>query len=260
MSRSVAALVVGLCLVALPGAACLACDDSPDFIFRGGPILTVDPADRVVEAIAVRDGVITAVGSESDVMALRSSSTEVHDLGGRTLIPGLVAAHEHPTLTAIFGGVVDIRGFTHPTNAEVWAALRAGVAASAKGEWIYAMGLDPMLVADLVVPTRASLDELAPDNPVVVVAQTMHSFWANSKAFAAVGITRDTPDPGRGSFFERDADGELTGFISESAAATPLLTKLRSPWRMFGRYEAALDELVAAGFTSVGSLGFNVPP
>jgi len=234
-------------------------DDGPDLLVFGGPVLTVDGTDRVVEAIAVRDGAVTAVGSRDQILAARTPHTALLDLAGKTLVPGLVAAHEHPTLSAVFGGTVDISGFTHSTDAAVWDALRAGVAATPRGEWVYAMGLDPMLVPDLVVPTRASLDALAPDNPVVVIAQTMHSFWANSRALEAAGIDRDTADPGHGSFYERDKDGELTGFVAEQAAAAPLIEKLKSPWRVAGRYEAALDELLAAGFTSVASLGFNVP-
>jgi predicted amidohydrolase YtcJ len=250
LSSVVAALWLGACG---PG-------DGPDLIFHGGPILTVDAEDRVAEAVAIREGVITAVGGAQDVLALASARTEVHDLQGRTLMPGFIAAHEHPTLSAVFGGVVDVSGFTHQSNAEVWDSLREEIARTPKGEWIFAMGIDPILVPDLELPTRKSLDAMAPDHPVVMVSQTMHSFWANSRAFAEAGITRDTVDPGKGSFYERDAEGELTGFISESAAASPLLEKLRSPRRLLGRYERVLDELLAAGFTSVASAGYNVPP
>ncbi len=245
--------------LALLLAACSG-PQGPDLIVHGGPILTVDAADAVVEAIACRDGTITSSGTASAILATRSPSTTVIDLEGRALVPGFVAAHEHPTLTAVFGGAVDVSGFTHASDEDVWSALRAAVAATPKGRWIHAMGLDPVLVPDLVLPTRRGLDEIAPDHPLVVISQTMHSFWANSRAFEAAGITRDIPDPGRGSFYGRDESGELTGFVSESAAAAPMLEPLKSPWRMISRYEAALDELVAAGFTSVGSLGFNVPP
>lgn len=258
-------MIFGRCLRPAPLVLVLlfaACDSGPtgpDLIVHGGPILTVDAADRVVEAIACRDGILTAVGDAAPILATRTAATEVLDLAGRALVPGFVAAHEHPTLTAVFGGVVDVSGFTHASDEEVWRALREAVAATPKGRWVHAMGLDPVLVPDLVLPTRRSLDEIAPDHPLLVISQTMHSFWANSKALEEAGITRETPDPGRGSFYERDETGELTGFVSESAAAAPMLEPLKSPWRMASRYEAALDELVTAGFTTVGSLGFNVP-
>ena len=254
------ALAVSLAL--LLGATLGACssDPAPELIFRGGPVLTVNNADAVAEALAVRDGVIVAVGTEAQVMALRGSKTEVVELHGKTLMPGFVGAHEHPTLSAVFNGAVDLSGFTHKTNAQVWQALRTAVAATPKGQWLYGGGLDPILTPDLRMPSRQELDAIAPDHPLVLVSQTLHSYWANSKAFAAAGIGRDTPDPGAGSYYARDAQGELTGFVAETRAGVPLLKELKSPWGLYGRFVAVLDSLVASGFTSVASLGYNVPP
>lgn len=235
-------------------------DSGADLIIHGGPILTVDNEDRVAEAVAITDGRIVAVGSEAQVMARRGKRTEVRDLKGQALLPGFVAAHEHPTINAIFGGMADVSGQTRPTNAGVWKVLRDEVAKTPKGEWVFAGGLDPILTADLVVPTRASLDSIAPDNPVLIISKTMHSYWANSKAFASAGVTKETPNPGPGAIYEHDAKGELTGFIAESRAAAPFLKALKSPWRVERRYERVLDELLANGFTSVASLGYTIPP
>lgn len=74
---------------------------------------------------------------------------------------------------------------------------------------------------------------MAPDNPLVLVSQTLHSFWANSRAFEAAGVTRAPPDPGAGSYCERDAQGALTGFVAESRAAAPLIKELKSPWKIY---------------------------
>ncbi len=234
--------------------------DAPDLIFHGGPVLTVNARDEVAQALAVRDGVITAVGSEAEVLAGKGAHTELIDLHGRALLPGFVGAHEHPTLTAVFSGAVNLSGFTHKRNAEVWQAFRDAVARTPKGEWIYAGGLDPILTADLKIPSRRELDAMAPDNPVLLVSQTLHSYWANSRAFAEAGITRDTPDPGAGAYYERVAQGELSGFVAESRAAAPLIQGLKSPLPVYSRYVQTLDDLLANGFTSVASLGFNLPP
>lgn len=231
-----------------------------DLILHHGQVLTVNAQDEVAEAIAVRDGLIQAVGSEAQIMALKDEHTEVIDLHGNTVLPGFIAAHEHPTLSAVFNGAADLSGFTHKRNAEVWAALKAAVAKADKGEWVYAGGIDPILTPDLDIPMRQALDAIAPDNPVLLVSQTLHSFWANSRAFAEAGIDKNTPDPGEGAYYQRDSHGELTGFIAEGRAAQPLLKDLKSPWKLFGRYETVLDDLVANGFTSVASLGHNVPP
>jgi predicted amidohydrolase YtcJ len=234
--------------------------ESADLIIHGGPILTVDSLDRVAEAVAIRDGKIVSVGTEAQVMGFKGKRTEVRDLKGEALLPGFVAAHEHPTINAIFGGMADVSGQTRPTNAEVWTALRDEVAKTPKGEWVFAGGLDPILTADLVVPTRTALDSIAPENPVLIISKTMHSYWANSRAFAAAGVTEATPNPGPGAIYEHDAKGQLTGFIAESRAAAPFLKALKSPLRVERRYEGVLDELLANGFTSVASLGYTIPP
>jgi predicted amidohydrolase YtcJ len=251
------AAVPALCAVLLI-AGCK--DNEPDLIFHGGPVLTVNAKDEVAQALAVRDGVITAVGSHDAVMATRGAGTQLVDLEGRTLMPGFVGAHEHPSITAEFGGAVDLSGFRYRTNAEVWQALRQAVAGRPKGEWIYAGGLDAILTPDLKIPHRRELDAIAPDNPLVLVSQTLHSYWANSRAFAEAGIGRDTPDPGAGSYYERDAQGELTGFVAETRAGAPLIKGLKSPLKVYSRYVEVLDGMLARGFTSVASMGYNVPP
>lgn len=232
----------------------------PDLIFHGGPILTVNARDEVVEALAVRNGVIVAVGSTQAVMATRGPGTTLVDLRRRALLPGFIGAHEHPSISAVFNGAVDLSGFRYRTNAEVWQALREAVARRPKGEWIFAGGLDAILTPDLRIPHRRELDSIAPDNPLVLVSQTFHSFWANTRAFQEAGIGPGTPDPGRGSFYERDAQGELTGFVAETRAAAPLIQGLKSPWKVYSRYVDVLDGLLAGGFTSVASMGYNVPP
>ncbi len=254
--QSVGALA--LCTAVLWLAGCRGAE--PDVIFHGGPVLTVNAQDAVAQALAVRDGVITAVGRDDAVMALRGPATQVVDLQGRALMPGFVGAHEHPAISAVFAGAIDLSGFRYRTNAEVWQALRQEMAHRPKGEWVYAGGLDAILTPDLKLPTRSELDALAPDNPLVLVSQTLHSYWANSRAFAEAGIDRNTADPGAGSYYERDASGELTGFVAETRAGAPLLKGLKSPWKVYNRYVNVLDGLLAEGFTSVASLGYNVPP
>ena len=105
----VAIAVVAIAVIAIAGAC--GHRESADLIIHGGPILTVDSLDRVAEAVAIRDGRIIAVGSEAQVMGLRSTRTEVRDLKGQALLPGFVAAHEHPTINAIFG--IGGSGATH---------------------------------------------------------------------------------------------------------------------------------------------------
>ncbi|MEP1741490.1 MAG: amidohydrolase [Kangiellaceae bacterium] len=235
-------------------------DRYPDLIIVDTKILTVDQNNSVAEAIAVKDGVIIAVGNSEEIKSLAGSSTKVLSFKQQVLVPGFIAAHEHPTLTAVFADTIDLSGFTFQSSKPMWQHLKQQVAQADKGDWIYAMGLDQVLMPDLILPDKQFLDEIAPNNPLVIVSQTMHSFWANSLAFEQAGISRDTLDPGNGSYYARDQQGELNGFIAESDAASPLLAELKSPLAVVGRYQQTLQSLVEAGFTSVASAGFNIPP
>ncbi|TSB22794.1 hypothetical protein [Streptomyces benahoarensis] len=96
--------------------------DTAERIFTGGPVLTMDPAAPDAEALAVCDGIITAVGTVRDVLALCGAGTDVVNLKGRALLPGFVEAHGHPTLMglALAPPAVDVRPFTVPTGREVY--------------------------------------------------------------------------------------------------------------------------------------------
>jgi predicted amidohydrolase YtcJ len=251
-----------LILLSLSAQLFVSCssDPAPDTIFIGGTVLTVDKKNSVVEAIAIKDGVIVQVGTTSAIKSTANSSTDIIELDGQTLVPGFIAAHEHPTLTAVFADTIDLSAFTFNSPDDMWLHLKEQVALAGKGDWIYGMGLDPVLMPELVLPSKNFLDQIAPDNPLVIVSQTMHSFWANSRAFAEVAIDNQTVDPGNGSYYGRDQDGHLNGFISESEAATPFLQELKSPLGVVRRYEQTLQNLVESGFTSVASVGFNIPP
>lgn len=252
-------LIIFLSLCVLLIVSC-SNDPAPDIIFIEGVVLTVDGENSVTEAIAIKDGVIVQVGITSEISSTASSSTQIIKLNGQTLVPGFIAAHEHPTLTAMFADTIDLSGFTFKSPDNMWQHLKEQVTLVENGDWIYGIGLDPVLMPDLILPNKEFLDKIAPNNPLVIVSQTMHSFWANSRAFAAVSIDQQTPNPGNGSYYGRDQYGNLNGFISESEAATPFLQELKSPLGVVSRYEQTLQNLVESGFTSVASTGFNIPP
>lgn len=230
-----------------------------DTIFIG-TILTADLNDTVAKALAIQSDKIIAVGEEQDVMQFATSDTNIIKLGQSVLMPGFVAAHEHPVLSAVFDDLVDLSGFTHSTNEQLWASLQAAIDNTPEGEWIYAMGIDPVLVDDLQMPTRVRLDQIAPHHPIILISQSMHSFWVNSLAYQEVGIDDSIQDPVGGGHYGKDHNGRLNGFIAEGNAAAPFLAPLRSPLRVAAKLKLALKELNKQGFTSVASLGFNVPP
>ncbi|MDI3385444.1 amidohydrolase [Streptomyces sp. B-S-A8] len=198
-------------------------DTTAQLILTGGPVLTMDPAAPHAEALAVRDGTITAVGAASDVRELRGPRTEVVDLRGQALLPGFVEAHGHPTIMglAIAPPALDVRPFTVPTGRAVLEKVRAAVA-GAPGEAVAAYGIDLLLQRDLPFPTRELLDSLSPHAPLVLITNSGHAAYANTAAVRAAGLTATTPDPA-GARFVRDAHGEPTGEAHESAAVIALM-------------------------------------
>jgi predicted amidohydrolase YtcJ len=127
-------------------------DQYPDTLIVDTQILTVDQNNSVAEAIAIKDGIIVAVGNNHEIKSLAGSSTEILSFKQHVVVPGFIAAHEHPTLTAVFADSIDLSGFTFNSSEAMWRHLRQQVAGIDPGDWIYAMGLDQVLMPDLVLP------------------------------------------------------------------------------------------------------------
>ena len=233
---------------------------SAETILLARDVVTMDAANPRAEAVALRDGRILAVGSRERVRERESAQTEVIDLGERCLLPGLIEPHTHPDLCAQCYAWVDVSGFTHASAAAVETALRSAVAERPRGQWIFAFGLDPMLTEDLGVWGRERLDAIAPDNPVAVMIQSMHTVFVNSAALAAAGIDERTPDPPGGGRYQRDAEGRLTGKLEEAAAFGAIArfdetdegTLRERMWAQYRRY-------ASAGLTTIGIPGLFTP-
>ena len=152
--------------------------------------------------------------------------TQVIDLKGKMLLPGFVEAHIHPTL-AIFAQGADLQC---DTVEEVLARVKAWAAADPDAKVIRGFGWRYYLFPT-TGPTKAELDKLFPDKPVMLVAIDVHSAWVNSKALEMAGINANTPDPAPGvSYFQRDPKtNEPTGWVVETIAEQMILAKLEPP-------------------------------
>lgn len=205
-----------------------------------GKVVTVDGEESIAEAVAVKFGRILAVGTNKDIKSLIDSKTEVIDLRGRTVIPGLNDSHCHPTAVAQ-QQVLCIEG-SYESGVRSIADIQARIAQEAKkkpkGEWINVVNEDDSKLVEKRHPNRYDLDKAAPDHPVMVTTMGGHFSIVNSKAFEKAKITKAASDP-MGGKFERDpGTGELTGWIHESAA------QAIQPIR-YGR-EPTLDEAMEA--------------
>ena len=173
----------------------------------------MDAARRWAEAVGVRDGRIVYVGGDSLPAGLIGPATEVVDLAGGMVLPGFHDAHVHPISSGIELGECALHDLT--TARAVLDSVRACAAAAPDHPWVRGTGWQLPLFPE-ANPTRAALDEAVPDRPAALEAADGHSLWANSRALAVAGVSRDTPDPPKGRI-ERDARGEPSGTLRESA-------------------------------------------
>jgi predicted amidohydrolase YtcJ len=186
-----------------------------DLILINGAVLTVDRTDSVAQAVAVGGGKILAVGATDRIKALAGSATEVVDLRGRAVTPGLIDTHVHfSAADALF--TVDLGDAAVKSIAEVKRRIAAQVAKSKPGEWVRGRGWDEGKYEERRYITAADLDEVAPNNPVWLTHTTGHYGAANTYAMKIAEVRRDTPDPPAGTI-DRDAQGAPTGVMKETA-------------------------------------------
>ena len=227
-----------------------------NIIFLGGDILTVDEGNRSAEALAIKNGVITAIGKYDDVLQQKVPETRIVDLSGKTLMPGLVEPHSHIMLSAFFYDFVDVSGFTHNTETGVLERLYTAADRVKPGEWIKAFGYDPVQNRELRGLSADILDSISSTNPVFVMQQNMHTCFVNHKAFEVLEITEQTPQPEFGEFL-KDYNGNLTGVIIEQGAIAPFVNHiaLENQNREYELLEKQLKSYAEVGYTTVGDMG-----
>jgi predicted amidohydrolase YtcJ len=194
---------------------------APDLILANGRVLTADPRDSQAEAVAVKMGRILAVGSSRDMMELRGSRTEVIDLKGRTVVPGLTDPHVHLADDGASSlNKIDVRDFSTNVRSipHILEAVRAQAREVPPGTWVVGTGspMQDFRMPEKRFPTREELDSAAPDHPVSI-GFGAHVTIANSKALAVAKVTKETPAPGGGAIELDPATGELTGKLVERA-------------------------------------------
>lgn len=233
--------------------------EPPATLYTGADIVTLEPgqpraAPPRAHALATVGDHIVAVGEESTCRAALQAAGApdfIHvDLTGRCLVPGFIDTHLHPIGLVYFDLNADLRGVR--SIAGLQETLRAAAARLPAGEWLVGLQLEDAELAERRLPTRAELDAVCPERPVVVMKHDGHSAAGNSVALAAAGIDARTPDP-PGGCIERQPDGTPAGPCRESAAQllfgtvpAPSLERLQATAR------TSFARLSACGITSAG--------
>jgi predicted amidohydrolase YtcJ len=204
------------------------------------------------EAVAIAGDRIVFVGSRADAEKHKGPKTNVIELPGSTLIPGLIDSHVH--LVNLGASLERVNLVGVETEADAVARVAARAASVPKGDWIVGWGWDEGAWTARL-PTMRLLSEKVPDHPVLLHGLHTFAVWGNRLAFDRAGITRATKAPAGGEI-KKDAAGNPTGVLLNGATA--LLTGAvpqPTPGQLAQRVTRALDTMAAAGFTSVHEIG-----
>src|ERR1700760_4103237 len=201
---------------------------SPDLILHRGLFTTLDRGNPAANAVAITDGVFTAVGHDQEVMPLAGAGTKVIDLKGRSVLPGLIDNHLH----IIRGGLnfnMELRWDGVRSLADVMGMLKRQVAVTPPPQWVrVGGGFTEHQFAEKRLSTIEELNAAAPDTPVFIL-HLYDRALLNAAALRAVGYTKDTPEPPGGQIV-RGADGNPTGLLlAKPNAAILYATLARGP-------------------------------
>ena len=221
-----------------------------DRILANGKIITVDAADTVVEAVAIKDGRFFATGSTDEIMTLKGKITDVVDLEGKTALPGIIDSHTHPSYMATRRLEIDCRLPHVKSISDIMAMIEKRAREIEPGKWIIGANFnDSKLVENRHITCR-ELNGVAPDAPVYIVSDTGHQALANSAAFKLAGVTADSLDPPGGTI-DRDENGKLTGLLYETAK--DLVSRVVPPYtvnEIKDAFKGVLDQFSEWGVTS----------
>lgn len=208
--------------LATPTAPGIATGEFADTILINGNLITIDASNPGAQAIALKGDKILHVGTDDAVRSFAGTGANVIDLGGKTVTPGLIDAHNH---LQVWGTLLNIYEPLLPPQVrsldDMLAKLAAAVSKLPAGEWLqgYFWSVNPQ-------PTRYDLDTVSPDNPIFLMQQGGHYGIANSLALQIAGITAETQSP-PGGVVQKDEAGEPTGLLYNHRAMD--LVRIHAP-------------------------------
>jgi predicted amidohydrolase YtcJ len=190
----------------------------PDLVVFNAKVYTVDSRTRRVEAFAIRDSRFVAIGTSAEMRALAGKSTQTYDAKGMTIVPGFIDCHNHAPGNVLLYEVIVGNPYVveFVTIQSIVEKLRAKAQQTPPGTWIEGFFFDDTKVKDNRQLNLHDLDLVSKDHPVVVEHRGGHTGYYNSKALEMADVNKSTPNPPGGTF-DRDADGNLNGRVTDRA-------------------------------------------
>ena len=230
----------------------------PDTIYLHGNILTgahlrpndPSPTPAKVQALAIANGKILAAGTDAQILKLKAPKTRIIDLHGAFAMPGFNDAHTHMAAAGQQQLSINLDGVK--SLAEMQQRIRAYAAKARPGVWLEGGGWDHTLWPGAKLPTREDIDQVTAGHPCILSRVDGHMALANSVALAAANITADTPNPA-GAKIDRNASGNPTGILRETAATSLVFSKIPSPGpeERTKALNVAINDALAHGVTTV---------
>ncbi|MBR0597302.1 amidohydrolase [Sinanaerobacter chloroacetimidivorans] len=190
-----------------------------DSVLTNGRVYTINAANSIAEAVAIKDGAIVFVGNDSEAKQYIGKNTKTINLEGKTVLPGFIDTHVHAPGTAytvLYN--IDLNNLT--TVEAVMSTIEAFVRKNPDKEIYYGRGFLASIfegMEGLLGPKKERLDKICPDKPIILTDFGGHIFWLNTKAFELCGITKDTPNPTGGVVEKDPVTGELWGTLKDDA-------------------------------------------
>lgn len=250
MNRIIATL--SIILLFITGCSNEQNNDTATMVLLSGNVITVDDEFSIKSAVAIKDNKIIAVGSDDQINRYIGDGTQVIDLAGKTVLPGLIDVHGH---IHSYGRLLQNLDLNNTTSyAEIVDMVAAKAATLNPGEWIIGQGWDQNNWEEKIFPTHEALSAVSPNNPVILNRTDGHAILSNKRAMDIAGISDFTPDPDGGKII-RDKNGSATGVFVDLAEELIRQYEPVTDKNIADRLTVTADKALSVGLTMVHDLG-----
>ena len=246
MKKRITLLIIFMFTALVTGIAQI--QECADLVVKNGKIFTVTNEHPFVQAVAVKDGKILALGTSEEVAIYVGDSTEILDVNGKLVIPGFIDAHCHFSSGGRSLAMLDVGNAGSIANIQEKIAAKIEELPEGAPVFGFASFPSPGLYKGLGWPTKEILDKVAPHNPVVMRRRGGHAVWVNSLALRKSGITKDSKAPEGGEIGRDPETGEPDGILKEAAQSLLKIWDRPEPKKDIQR---ALNHAAELGLTGI---------